>query len=294
MQFNFVKTMKEIQENEDKLKEFLEVLSVSYRYTFNQVLMLYAQGYRGDEDLAGYEFISNRRREYKQYSCLVNGNSVYLYGIKKRFSDLSRIGKQREGREDKKHKLNSYELRQFEEIIQKVRMVEAIEVQDERGLKGYRLEGFKLYMDLGSADKFAENIKNIMRAVLDKRGEGFKSLFMRDLLETLWLKEELKDYEKLKQLSGKDFYGLLGDAFEEYKKLYFSYNQKFFTIDEIGILNMCYECNNSSDILITLRNITGVNNTFLRKIQSLRESEVSRILKAVKEGRLMNYPEFRF
>lgn len=173
-------------------------------------------------------------------------------------------------------------------------MVEAIEVKDERGLRGYRLEGFKLYMDLGSADQFTENTKNVMKAVLDKRSEGFKSLFMRDLLEVLWLKEELKGYEKLKQLNSKDFYNLLNDAFEEYKKLYFSYNQRFFTIDEIGILNMCYECSNSNDILITLRNVTDVSNTFLRKIQSLKESEVSRILKAVKEGRLMNYPEFRF
>lgn len=57
---------------------------------------------------------------------------------------------------------------------------------------------------------------------------------------------------------------------------------------------MCFNCTTSSDILITLRNVSGVNTTFLRKIQGLRESEVSRILKAVKEGRLTNYPEFRF
>lgn len=198
MQFDVTKTIKEVQGNEDRLKEFLEMLSNSYRYTFNQALMLYSQGYKGDEDLAGYEFVSKRKRDHKQYTCLVNGNPVYLYGIKKHFSDFSRM-RRREG------KLNSYEIRQFEEIIQKVRLVEAIEVKDEQGLEGYRLEGFKLYMDLGSNEKFAENTKNVMRAVLDKRSEGFKSLFLRDLIEVMWLKEQLKNYEKLRQLSGKDF-----------------------------------------------------------------------------------------
>lgn len=115
MQFNFSKTIKEVQKDENKLKEFLEILSMSYRYNFNQVLMLYEQGYRGDEDLAGYEFIANRKREYKQYTCLVNSRPVYLYGIKKRFSDLTRFSDRRIEREKERgHKLNSYELRQFE------------------------------------------------------------------------------------------------------------------------------------------------------------------------------------
>lgn len=292
IEFNLTKILKQIQADESRLKEFLEILSGSYRYSLNQVLVLYTQGYRGKQNLCGYEFLSKRGisvEKCEKYTCILNGgNSVNLFGVPKLDDFDLRFPMNRE------RKFNSYNINRFNRLVQKVRTAEAVEVKDEAGLDGYRLDGFNLFMDIGNTDKITENTKNVIRAVIEKRSQSYKSLFCREVVEALWFKGELNSYDRIKQLSGKDFHDLLDAAFEEYKKLYYTYEKNYFTIDEIVILNMCFECKTTEDIIMTIRNISGVKQEFLVKIRGLNRRSVERILRDVREGRLTHFPEYSF
>lgn len=273
MRLNLSEVMEKLQADETVLKDFLALLSQNYRYDLNQVILLYTQGYNIKEDLCGYSYAASHKLTDRRYVCTVNGKSVYLYPV-------ARMDKPTHPHELAIMASNAISI--FKSHV-------GLDVIDEKR-EGFEIDGYTVRLDMSTPQNVVDCL---FRANLEVRSQEFASLFSKDLIEYMWFGGELKCYGTIIRLSGKDFYHLLNSAFEEYKHLYFLYHHKYFTINEVAILNQCYDCKRRGEIMLRLKGIKGVSYPFLTKISSLKDRDFDKLMKKISAGQLVNYPEYK-
>lgn len=280
MKFNLSEVVESVRKDKGTLESFLRLLAVNYKFDLNQVLLLYSQGYTEKEDLTGYSYMvknSRMKQPTKKYICQINNQNVYLYPVR-------RIMRQKSG-------LN---FESSNAAVTAFKSTMALNVVHDGDMKeGYNLDDEKqLHMNLkcSPVNYIADTL---LQATLDINSQCFSSIFCKDVIEYMWFKKELNSYEIILKLNGKDFYKLLSESYEKYREYYYLYNHKYFSVNEIGILNMCNECKTKEDVFMTLRSISGVNDKLLNKLHNLTRSEFNKLLKVIPEGKLVTYPEYR-
>lgn len=299
VEFNLSKIIKSIKNDESSFQEFLVLLSKHYNYSLDQLFVLYEQGYRGDEDLCGYEYIKSNKKDsenFKPYICILeSGISLTLFGIPE--GGFSSIKRGRTG-----SNFNIYNKTRLNGLIGRMKDADAIVVQDEPGLNGYRMSDDEndLYMDLENKGKIRENIENIISVVIDRRisVDKYKSVFTKEVVRSLWLRQELKSYDIVEKSSCKDLHELLNDAFKEYQKIYFIYEKKYLTIDEIVILNQYSGSYNSdSDFILAITmgrgdGLPDIPRELQGKFKIIGKRGISKIYEDSRKDKLIHYPEY--
>jgi len=275
MTFDIPKIVSELKQDKEKLENFLRLAAFNYMYDLDQLLILYSQGYKVDEELCGYDYMQQKQRKIKgKYSCLINSQSVYLYPV------LRKLVRRRETKIELR---SNRALSCFKNIM-------GVNAEHAGGMQGYTLTEDLIKLDLS---KPYQVIENLIQAYLDICNKDFTSLFCKEIVEFMWFgKEDLKIFTTVQRLTPKDFYVLLNCAFQKFQEIYYFFHHKYFTINEIGILNMCYECDTKDEVFMTLASISGVTQVLTTKLYELNTGEMKRLIETIKEEKLVNYPEY--
>lgn len=282
MQINYSDIMNSIKSDEKTFLSFLKVLSVSYRYDFKQILMLYTQGYIGSENLVGYEFLKQKTHNLKpdinnikKYMVDLCGKTVYLFSqplVQLRKSETSEP--------------LLYKSRKYTEVFKKYT---GLVVTGDTTQETFSIVNNELLIN---TDKQKDLQAFFIEAAIDYKTESCRSLFMRDLVKCICFGgSKLGDFEIISKMGAREVYNLLEESFTLYQELIYNFKEKYFTLSEVAVLSSCYECDDTLDSLLNLlQNNQYAKLVLLNKLRGLRNRTIMKLIHNIKIGKVTHYP----
>lgn len=273
-----------LKEDELTFLSFLKLLSVTYRYDFKQILMLYNQGFTACADLVGYEYFQAQKwRNVKpnlddRYIVELCGQTVYL------FSSGRVALRHRHKLEESSRRYMDVMARKYIELFKRYT---GLVVTTDCSQKTYSIVNGELLINTkGDIQKY------MIEAAIEYKTNGAKSLFIKDVVHYIYFGgDKLSDFSIISNLSPKELYNLLEEAFTLYQEIVYMFKEKYFTLTEIAVLNSCYECEISLDSLInTLQSNPYAELVLLNKLRGLRDETIIKLIQNIKAGKLNHYP----
>lgn len=284
MQINYSDIMNSIKSDEKTFLSFLKMLSVSYRYDFKQILMLYTQGYVGSENLVGYEFLKQKSHNLKpdisntkKYMIDLCGKSVYLFS-----QPLV------QSRKNVTSEPLVYRSRKYIEAFKKYT---GLVVTEDAAQETFSIVNNELLINTNN-QKDLQTL--FIEASIDYKTKGCRSLFMGGVVKCICFGgSKLVDFEIISKLGVREIYNLLEESFTLYQELIYNFKGKYFTLTEVAVLSSCYECDDTLDsILSLLQNNQYAKLVLLNKLRGLRNRAIMKLIHNIKTGKVTHYPAY--